>query len=118
MSPELTPEEIAKLPKWAQHKIEILHMRLREARDEITRTMTNPKSNTWVRASRHTDDWNGVTSYLRNNEEVYFKPNEVDEIQVRVTDTNGPRRLTIRCVNGSVKILPEASNSFSVMGNR
>ncbi len=78
-----TNEEFFKLPKWAQNKVNVLQMRLREAKGEIDRIKDNPESNTIVGSAFRLPDEPPV-HYLRNDERITFVLND-GKVSIRVS---------------------------------
>jgi hypothetical protein len=107
----LTQEEINKLPKWAQSKINTLQMRLNEVTKERNRLLDNPESNTIIGNGYRINDEEAPIQYAKNNQQITFRlPNcniririDKDYLDVNMSENKYATRL---CV------LPNAANSL------
>lgn len=63
-------DNVQDLPKWAQSEVRVLQMRLREAKEELTRLNDNPESNT-INGNDYAFQGE-QTKYLKNNQEITF----------------------------------------------
>lgn len=106
---EFTPEEVAKLPKWAQSKVNVLQMRLRESKEELTRIKANKPSDTIVGfKSSHEKE---PVQYLKNGQLITFMINN-NYFMVKVKNNS----LDIMG-NISILIIPKASNTCEIKFN-
>lgn len=108
-------EDVSKLPKWAQSRIELLEMRLREAKKEIEVLTKAPPSEVGVRRY-HDDDPSSVAYLPARTTIVFFFDNDPNvhqldrqgvelhmkhgALEVSTWDTN--RRLTVSPITGNV----------------
>jgi hypothetical protein len=74
-----TPEQLAKLPKWAQSEITNLTGQLTAREEEIRRITENEPSNTWIAESFRRE-----RRYLPANSRVVFRNGTGTEIEVKV----------------------------------
>jgi hypothetical protein len=105
-----TPEEIDKLPKWAQSKVKTLQMRLSEANQELDRIKENAPSNTIV----------GFRNGMREEKPTYLKDNQL--ITFVLDDGNYIMAKTNKGeleINGSNSLITihKVSNSFAIKIN-
>ena len=105
----MTPEQQAKLPKWAQDELRILRMRLEEAKASISQLegATSDQSRIQLRnideAPRFLRDRSHISYTLPNGQvDVWFDNSE----RLCVTATSG--------MGDTLVILPNANNSITV----
>lgn len=114
-----SPEQIAKLPKWAREHVRVLEMRLQEATDAInpdrtgTRVIANPFGSA---ATRRFEESDAVVRFMIGpdpNPDGDDWSQYVDACIIEASPTH-PRHLRIRSGSAAVLVRPESSNSVSV----
>lgn len=101
-----TVENVSKLPKWAQRKIRVLEMHLREANNTLSQLGSKKSTDTVVvNYGLKENDTN-----LPNHSHIEFKPKDGPPIEVylRHEETTG---ITVSASRtGGLKVLPVAAN--------
>ena len=100
-------ENIERLPKWARQKIEVLEMRLREAKDKIALLSGNEPSKVYVRGWNKPDDQD---RQLGDAATVAFVVKH-GIIEARLDAEGG---LYIAAYDGTLAIMPAASKAWSM----
>lgn len=100
-------EDISKLPKWAQNKIESLEMHLTEAKEELQQVYGGKPSNVIIPGLVLEKDIN-----LPVNSQVEFNPNTHDAVTARLDSHD--RKILVVSANHSLLITPWATNMVKI----
>jgi len=97
-------EDVNRLPKWAQRKIQSLEMHLTEAKNEVL--VISSKESTDTRILRGPFD---APMNLPNRSQIEFTPKNGKSIEValRHDDNEG---ITVMASHGSLRVMPWATN--------
>lgn len=111
---QTTPEQIAKLPKWAQDHIRDLAHQVNQWRNTAKGVFQGDKTN--VSIQEYTQgEW--LTKHLEERVRVRFTFGErtQDYIEVGFEGEGKYKRLKVRSGMGAIAALPNASNSLGVV---
>jgi len=104
-------DNIGDLPKWAQIEINVLQMRLREAKAELLRIHENPESNTVLGTTYTMRD--ETVKYLKENQEITFRL-KTGEVSARIKNDSVEISAMSLKNNTDMYIRPHVSNVISV----
>lgn len=106
-------EDVKKLPKWAQQKIELLEQNLDYQTKQLLQFGPNAggKSNVWLEMHPTTD---APPFYLPDRTEITFRFENDARISVRLK----AGALSIYCPTGALQVHPEMSNVITVSGEK
>jgi hypothetical protein len=123
---EVTPEMVAKLPQWAQRHIELLEMRLGEARREVQANRTaNPPSDFAVfhpgaitgkfgeTVESFLPEGRTILCYLDDNKDASYHDRKVLMLR-RGGDKSHGYHLEVNCWAGYPAVQPQASNCLRI----
>lgn len=107
----MTPEQIAKLPKWAQSEVKSLNHRISNLEKENESLKSkNPKSNVSYQMA-----WDGSNIFLPDDRDIKFSFNEGEYIQARLeSDKKGGLCFHVRG-SDSITLSPGYSNTVDIV---
>jgi hypothetical protein len=105
----LTPEQLSRLPGYAQWHIEWLARRVAELADEVAELRTGPgESNVFVRK------FDGPDRLLGMNTEISFRLRTAAHPDGVIEVSHGPGVIEVRGNEGALHITPQSSNMIRV----
>ncbi len=107
-------ENVSKLPKWAQSKIQVLEMRVSELKSTLAQLSSKEPTDTII-VNYGVDE---PDTNLPNHSHIEFRPKDGDPIEVYLRHDD-PTTITVSASRfGGLKVLPVATNVIRICVSR
>lgn len=108
-------QDMKKLPKWAQNRIEVLEMNLASAKKEVEQVYSDNPTDTFIPSEAYAGGHPRMN--LPNKARVEFKPKDGEAIQVHLM-YDDHKGIYVTTNRGTLRVTPWAANVVKIYVER